>query len=247
MSTAPAEAVTVDEQIAAAQIAEFELEQQPKGALVLKECQEITKVVDESQYLIVCSKAKDAAANVKMIEAYMQPFIDRAHAAHKRLTTTRATLLAPFATAKKKFGQLAAQYQDEQEKAARKAEEEARAAAQKAEEEARAAQAEQLAAEGRVEEGVAVLEAPVIAAPSVVAREVMKVRGISAPREKFHAEVFDLMALVKAVAEGKVPLAMLEANQSNLDKQADMFGKMNQDLGYPGVRVKKELGISIRG
>lgn len=241
------EIATADEQIVAAQLEQFELDQTPKGALVLKECQELTKVENEEQYLIVCARAKDAAANIKLIEAYMQPHVDRAHARHKALTSKRAALIEPFEVAKEHYGQLAAHYQDEQDRLAREASENARREAEAKEREARTAQAEQLAKEGRVEEGVAVLEAPVISAPAVVAKATPKVKGISAPREKYSAEVFDLMALVKAVAKGEVPLIMLEPNQKNLDKQADMFGKMKTELGYPGVRVKKELGINIRG
>lgn len=54
----------------------------------------------------------------------------------------------------------------------------------------------------------------------------------------WRAEVFDLAALVRAVADGAVPLEALQADQSFLDGLAARSGEA---LAIPGVRaVKRE-------
>jgi hypothetical protein len=50
---------------------------------------------------------------------------------------------------------------------------------------------------------------------------------------RWRAEVVDLMALVRAVASGTVPLAALQPNQPFLDQEA---ARDEQNLALPGVR-----------
>lgn len=224
---------------------EFETENSAKGALVLRESQQITKVEDEATYLHVCAKAKEAAANIKSIEATMQPFVDRAHSAHKRLTTIRSRLLQPFEEAKEKFGSLTFNFQIEQEQKRARAEEEARAAALKQQQEDQAAQAEQLAAEGRVEEGVAVLEAPVVPfIPATAATSIPKVKGISSASVKYVGEISNMMEFLKGIVDGKTPITLVSVEQSELNKLCSVY---KEAMSFPGVKLKKQIGGSIRG
>jgi hypothetical protein len=90
----------------------------------------------------------------------------------------------------------------------------------------------------RVEErGAAKVEALVSHAASIVApviqRETPKVAGL-AGRENWKAECTDLMALVKAVAEGKQPLYLVMANDKVLGQQAR---SLKDQFKAPGVRV----------
>lgn len=62
--------------------------------------------------------------------------------------------------------------------------------------------------------------------------------------EYWHADVLDLMQLVQAVAQGRVPLAALEASQDFLDGQAKAYGK---ELSYPGVVPVQTFGQTARG
>jgi len=225
--------------------AEFEQEKETSGAIVLRESQQITKIEDEQTYIAVCAKVKDAAANIKAIEAYMQPFIDRAHAAHKRLTTVRGRLTGPFEEAKTKLSALVFNFQVEQEQKRAREEESARAAALKQQQEDQAAQAEQLASEGRFEEGVGVLETPVVPyIPATVATSVPKVKGISTAKESYCGEVVDLMALVKGIAAGQAPLSMVVADQKQIDKACALY---RESMSFPGVKLRKKIGGSVRG
>ena len=52
----------------------------------------------------------------------------------------------------------------------------------------------------------------------------------------WHAEVVDLLALVRAVADGSAPLAALLPNQEFLDREA---ARVQGELTLPGVRPIK--------
>jgi hypothetical protein len=69
--------------------------------------------------------------------------------------------------------------------------------------------------------------------PPVIQREAPRVGGIQ-ERENWYALVTDKSALIKAVAEGKVPEMALEPNQKFLNNQAKA---MKKELAYPGVRA----------
>lgn len=141
-----------------------------------------------------------------------------------------------------------------------KAESAARAAREKAEEEAaelrrkadaeaaagRAAEAARLAARAdqkveRAEIKADTFEqvAATVVAP-VIRREAPKVAGL-ATRKVWKAEVVDLMALVKAVAEGKAPLALLMANDKLIGQQARSLGA---EFVTPGIKVWSESSLS---
>lgn len=224
---------------------EFETENSEKGALVLRESQEIAKILDEPGYVHVCSKLKDAAANIKMIEAYMEPFILVAHARHKKLTQKRGQLLVPFEKAKAKYSALVFNYQVAQEEERKRQEEAARAEALKQQEADQAAQAEQLANEDRIEEAVNLLETPVTPfIPATVATSIPKVSGISTAKISYAGEVTDMKAFVQGIAAGQTPLTVIKVDQSGLDKLCSMY---RESSSFPGVRLVKRIGGSVRG
>lgn len=224
---------------------EFIEESASEGALVLQHSQELIKIEDESQYAYAASKLKEAAGIIASKTAYMQPHIDRAYAAHKRLTAVRARILQPFEDAKAKYGSLVFNYQIEQRRALERKQEEERADALKQQEADRAAQAEQLAAEGRTEEGVALLDAPIVpVVPVTIATSVPKIRGISAASEKYVGEVTNMMEFVQGIAEGKAPVHLLKVDQGALDK---LCGVYKEAMSFPGVTLRKKVGGSVRG
>lgn len=123
------------------------------------------------------------------------------------------------------------------EKARREAEE--AAAAGRAEEAAKAtAAATEAAAQADASEDLSrtIAEAP------VVVTSAPKVSGVSM-RETWSAEVDDLMTLVKAVAEGKAPLACLQADMKVLNAQARA---LKAQLAYPGVRAVSTSSVAAR-
>ena len=105
------------------------------------------------------------------------------------------------------------------------------AARLKAEADAAAIQAEATSAAAQV-----VTIAPTVTAPIAAA-------GIS-KRVTYSAEVTDLLALVKAVAEGKAPIEAVQADTKFLGAQARAFKKQG-DL-YPGVKSVAPASVAAR-
>jgi len=65
---------------------------------------------------------------------------------------------------------------------------------------------------------------------AVVEREVPQAAGVSV-RKVWKAEVLDIGKLVKAIADGKAPLILVEANESQCNKLAAAFGGQNPPAG----------------
>jgi hypothetical protein len=224
---------------------EFVDESASEGALVLQHAQQLTKIEDESQYMFAAMKLKEAAAVITAKTAYMQPNIDRAYAAHKRLTSVRARILQPFEDAKAHYGSLVFNFQLEQKRALARREEEERAAALKQQEVDREAQATNLANEGRVEEGLAMLETTVTPVlPVSIATPVPKIKGIGTASEKYVGEVTNMMEFLKGIVEGKAPITLVTVDQGALDKLCVVY---KEAMSFPGVKLKKKIGGSVRG
>jgi len=214
-------------------------------ALVLQQSVAIEKIEDQETFQRVSTAGLNAASNIKAIEALLNPLKEKRHAAWKRVCDVLKLKTDPFLEVKEKSSRLCGAYQYAIQQQ-RKAEEEAERK-RLADEDAkmRAQQAEQLAKEGRIEDGVALLESqPMIAAPVMASTPMPKAQGVTSSGEGvFSAEVTDLMELVKAVAAGKVPLFAIEANQKFLNNQAKA---MKQLLAYPGVKVNRTFKSSFR-
>jgi len=68
-------------------------------------------------------------------------------------------------------------------------------------------------------------------------------KGNAIIKKLWRAEVYDLTALVKAVAEGKVPITVLEANSVILNNMAKTF---KDTMSFPGVKFIGEDNLGIR-
>lgn len=132
----------------------------------------------------------------------------------------------------------------EQEAAERKKLEEARLEAERKailEEQDRVAKkAENLITAGREDEAEELLGQKIHVEPVRVKVE-SKVPDMDrrAIQFRYKAVVVDMMAMVKAVADGDIPLACIEANQAFLNNQARQF-MTTEAMNYPGVEVRKE-------
>jgi hypothetical protein len=92
-----------------------------------------------------------------------------------------------------------------------------------------------------VAESTALSSAVVTAMPAV--SHTAKVSGIS-KRVTYAAQVDSLAELIKAVAEGKVPVEAIMVNDKFLNQQARAFAKPGQL--YPGVRIIANSTLSAR-
>jgi hypothetical protein len=142
------------------------------------------------------------------------------------------------AEARQKRERLEAQAREAERKAREKAEAERRAA-DAAAAAGRADEAATLAAKAAATEAKAAekaedlqTRAAMVVAP-VVQAERPKVVGVST-REVWHGECADLLALVRAIADGKAPLSLVIANDKLIGQQARA---LKHDFTVPGIRV----------
>jgi len=103
----------------------------------------------------------------------------------------------------------------------------------------RAAAAEE---KGQTEKAEALREQAEATPVPTVAPSVQATAGVS-QRKNYRAEVTDKMALIKAVAEGKVPDVVLVADMKVLNAQARA---LKDNMAYPGVKAVYSLSEAVR-
>ncbi len=225
-------------------------------------------VTDNPSYEVAAGVLVDIKALRKKISESCDPVIAAGLLAHRTALAQKKDLEAPLtaaeATIKSSMGAYTAEQErlrreEERRRAAEERRQEAEQrrliaeaeAARRKEEERRLAEAAALEEAGKAEEAEAVISAPIpepeippappIPAPTPV-REMPKAAGVST-RAQWSAEVTDLMTLVKAVAEGKAPLATVMADQTTLNSLArSLKGAMD----FPGVRVTSRQVVAAR-
>jgi hypothetical protein len=193
-----------------------------------------------SDFARVAEELKDVKAAEKKWDEIIDPLIKSAHATHKGLTTLRAKVRGPLEVIETGHKIALASWEEEQDRIRR--EEERRL---QAEADARAAEEvleEAIAAEqaGDKESAAAILEAPVLAPIVQIRPTAPRVSGVSFS-DNWSAVVTDEMALIRAVAEGRAPMACLTPNTVFLNGQARA---LKAEFRIPGVRAQSTRGVS---
>ena len=214
----------------------------------LKQIKTLQKEVEEKRTSIT-GPLNQAVKAVNDLFRSPKDYLDKAEATLKRAMvtwTTEQERLAAIARAEAEAAARAererlAALEREQQEAARKAHEEAQAAAAAGDTEAAAAAAAAAEAAQQQAAITAMTAQVVTVAPDV--EQAGKVSGISG-RTTYAAQIDDLLALVKAVAEGKAPIEAIQADTKFLNAQARAFKKQGQL--YPGVTAVAERSIAAR-
>jgi hypothetical protein len=244
----------------------------PAAGVLLPPTPDTTPIKNEVSIIIADAKAFSITSNDELVEAGARMriiaqkkaevdakfdiIIKPAHAAHKSACDLRNEVKAPLDEADRLYRTKTLEYTRKMEDERRRQEQEERElqeamaredrerrAAELADQAAVAEKAgDTLGAESLFAEAQNVEAAPVIVAPVAMAPLAPKVAGVST-RENWQAEVTDLMALVKAVAAGTVPILAIQADTAFLSKQAKAMKSL---LSYPGVRAYDKGGISVR-
>lgn len=176
------------------------------------------------------------------IDSTFDPIITAAHKAHKEALEQKKKVEAPLAEAENLLKPKIAAYLAEEERKRREEELRLQKLAQEEAERRRLEEAAMLDDIGETAEANAILEEPVFVPAVTVQPTAPKVAGITM-RTTWAAQVTDLVALVKGVASGKVPIQALKADQTFLNQQARA---MKSALSYPGVRAVPDNNISAR-
>jgi hypothetical protein len=142
--------------------------------------------------------------------------------------------------AKEHLNMVMVRWTEEREAERREEERKLQEAAKKRADDEAMRQALEAEAAGDKQEAEAIIEEPVYVPPIRVMSEVPKSKE-SHIRETWSAEGFDLMATVRAIAEGKAPLQSVAYDMTFLNGQARSY---KQNLNIPGVRaVSKKTQI----
>lgn len=195
-----------------------------------------------------CADFLRAIKNLKkQIDQTFDDPIKRAHEAHKAIVAAKKAHFDPLDNAERIVKQKSLEWfqeerrrvQEEQrrlDEAARKAEER-----RKAELEAQAKRHEENGNLDKAQERRDMAAEVVIQAP-IAENRVEKAEG-QAIKTVWRAEVTDLVALCRAIGEGKLPPTMVEPCMKNLNALART---MQDKMAYPGVKFVAEQTLSVR-
>lgn len=131
---------------------------------------------------------------MREIDATFDPIVKSAHEAHKVAVAAKKKIADPVIAAEATVKKAMSAYSFQQEQERRRQEEELRRQAREQAELEAAARAEELAAQGRTAEGLALLEQPVYVAPVVLPPATPKAQGIST-RDNWKFRVVDAKAI----------------------------------------------------
>lgn len=223
--------------------------------LELAEKPEVKALVQQAADMLASAEAfkVTSAADYQQAAATLKAVKSR----QKQLTTLRETITKPMlaaleaardlfrrpesllASAETMLKRAMSDFDEAQERERREAQRKLDEAAEK--ERRRLAQlAERAAAKGQADKAAELQERAAMTVAPIAQQDTPTVAGISR-RETWGAEVFDMRALVRGVADGQVPLAALKPDQKFLSGQARA---LRSELRYPGVRAVPERTIA---
>jgi len=201
-------------------------------------------VADQESYNAAAELVVEIVTLERQIVEHHKPIKDAAFAAHKAACAAEKKLLDPLAQAKTIIKRSIVAWEQEQERirleAQRKAQEEQR----RLEEEERLRLAIEAEAAGAPEETKQeILSMPVIVMPRpVVAPTFQRAAGVTTS-QRWKAEVFDMKALCRAIAEGRVSTELVQPNLVALN---GMARAMKATFQIPGCRAVPETSVSVR-
>lgn len=212
---------------------EFTLEPEPtleERALSVPEQARELKVIDSDTWVRASNILGVIKDLRKEIDDTLDPVVRKAHEAHKAAVAAKKKVEAPLVEAETYLRGDMSRYKREVDAA--------NAAARRQAEIERQREVESLEQRGDLSAADAVRMAPVV----VDAEEPPVGSGVDT-RSIWRAEVTDKMALIRAVAEGRVPEAVLAIDTKVLGSLAR---SLKGALNYPGVRVVEDVGIAVR-
>lgn len=199
------------------------------------------KITNPVTYEQAGERLKELSAKEKEIEDFRKKLKAPILAAGKAIDDFFGAPLQRIQGARASLKRSLLAYQMAEEAKRREAEARAQEEARK-EREKLEARAEKAAAAGKEEKAAALSAAASAVVAPIIPPTTPRVSGILT-RTTYRAEVFDKMALIKAVAAGTVPIGALDVNSTFLNGQARL---QKETLNYPGVNVVQETGLASR-
>lgn len=201
---------------------------------LISESKSITTIADVPTYEKAAICKRGLVARRIFIGDFFKPMKQSIDAAKRSVLDRERMVLTPVQEEESRIGSLMVSYDDEQERQRQVMEKRAQEDAQLAEAQHHENLDDKPAMEAALD-GHGLVQVKV---NSIVP----KVAGISY-RENWNADVTDLLALVKAVADGKAPLAYLQANTVALGAAArSLKTELNRIPGVRAVVTKTAIG-----
>lgn len=217
-------------------------ETQQTSTDIITRASAVTVIVTDEELVQAGQLDKALADLIKAVEAEYKPAIKRWNDGHKTEIARMNKWLLPLEAGRKELKRVIGLCMDAREVARRQEEErlriQAQAEADKLAEDEKNNRVQALVDAGKVDEAAELMVDDVVVefvAPVKV--ETVKPVGFGMSMvDSWSAELTDFRALIKAVADGRVPAMALEANMVFLNGQART---MKSTLDFPGVRAVK--------
>lgn len=204
------------------------------GAIIIK---------DQPSYDLAADTLIEIIEFEKRIKAHHSEMKTAAHNAHKAAVAAEKKFLDPLDKAKNLIKRSISGWETKQRRIRDEAEREAREKARKEEEEIRLAKALEAEEAGKpAKEIEEIMDTPEKIKPIIV-KPTFEQNSRVSTRETWHAEVTNIASLCKAVAEGKVPMAAIQANIPLLNT---MVRAEKESFSVPGVKAVKETNVVTR-
>lgn len=198
---------------------------------------------NEAQEILKSIKAKR-----KKVADFFGPMKTAAHAAWKKICSAEGDVDAPLEQAERTVKNKVITYTNEVE---RKRQEEARLAeakrqeAERKEREKLEEQAKNAEAKGKSEKAEALREQAeqVVVQPTFVAPAPAPKTNGAAFKKVWKGECTDLLALCKAIAEGRAPVSLIVASQSEINAYAKVI---KDTMQVPGLKISEVTEMAVR-
>ena len=205
-------------------------------AVALRSQVDALQVTDQASYDLAQAINEKAIKGKKAFHVWFDPIDDASKKQRQAVIAQGKKIDEPFDYIINTTGSRAAKWMDSERQKAERLRQEAEAVARKKAEDKQLEEAQLLADLGMDEAAEeALVAAPVI--EKVYVPEPAKAQGASV-RTYYSAKVDSLVALVKAVAEGKAPIQAIEANMTYLNGRAVLE---KDGFSLPGVSVVKDI------
>ncbi len=211
--------------------------------LTMTEQADALVINNESTYRAASSFLLGVKALQKEVLDFFKPLKTAAQDAHRKLCAAEKEKAEPLIDVERKVKIRMLEYETEQRRIKAEQEAKLRAEARKIEEEARLREATRLEAEGRQKEAERLIEAPIFTPPVAVAPPTPKVQGVSF-RETWSAEVDDIRALCRAIADGSAPTTYVTPNMTAINAIARA---QKEGFSVPGCRAVMSKQVAAGG
>lgn len=211
------------------------------------------QVTTPDEYSLAGEYLSKIKRRIKAIYEYFKGNVDKAKASYDSAKKLRDDALLPYEQADERLRMLGSKYLNLQECIRKEGEvkKQREAEARAVEERKRIlAQAEKAIEKGRDEKAEALLEkaeqvyAEPVFVPSVVEKTIkFEGGGSTTQRKDIEVIVTDMFALIKAGAEGKVPVTVFDIKKQVLKSWVKSTGIKQ----VPGLIIKEDYGMQIRG